>query len=136
MTTAKKQNSTVKSILGILPAVVLLITMQLITAYAADNNPALTTLDSFPAIYNSTDTMNVNNGTINTLYNGGTVKENNGKISSSRGSVSANPANLTPPQTGDNGNILLRAALLLVSSVALVGTAVFGKRKKRLQIFY
>lgn len=90
MTTAKKQNSTVKSILGILPAVVLLITMQLITAYAADNNPALTTLDSFPAIYNSTDTMNVNNGTINTLYNGGTVKENNGKISSSRGSVYEN----------------------------------------------
>ncbi len=101
MTTAKKQNSTVKSILGILPAVVLLITMQLITAYAAGDNQGV--MDAFPALGVSSDTMNENNGTINTLYGGGTIGDNKGTISSSRGTVYANHGSIESLSAGKVG---------------------------------
>lgn len=45
---------------------------------------------------------------------------------------SVTPADPTVPKTGDNSNMLLWAALLFVSSGALVGTAVFGTKEKEL----
>ena len=44
---------------------------------------------------------------------------------------SAAPADPTNPQTGDNSNMFLWIALLLVSGGALVGTTVYGKKRKR-----
>ena len=90
MLTTNKTDSIVRSILGILLTVVLLTTACPITAYAADDNPVFCTLDVFPALGVSSDTMDVNNGMINTLYGGGTVKDNRGTISSSLGTVFEN----------------------------------------------
>ena len=44
---------------------------------------------------------------------------------------SAAPADPTSPQTGDTSNMFLWVALLLVSGGALVGTTVYGKKRKR-----
>ena len=44
---------------------------------------------------------------------------------------SAAPADPTSPQTGDTSNMFLWIALLLVSGGALVGTTVYGKKRKR-----
>ena len=40
------------------------------------------------------------------------------------------PADPTTPQTGDTSNMFLWIALLLVSGGALVGTTVYGRKKK------
>lgn len=89
MLTAKRMNSTVRSALGILLIAALLITVNPITAYAADNNPEGNTIGSFPAT-GATDTMAVNWGTINTLYSTGTINDNRGSIASSNGNVLEN----------------------------------------------
>ena len=44
---------------------------------------------------------------------------------------SAAPTDPTSPQTGDTSNMFLWIALLLVSGGALVGTTVYGKKRKR-----
>ena len=44
--------------------------------------------------------------------------------------TSVTPTDPTSPQTGDNSNMFLWIALLFVSGGALVGTAVYGKKKK------
>lgn len=44
---------------------------------------------------------------------------------------SAAPTDPTSPQTGDNSHMFLWIVLLLVSSGALVGTTVYGKKRKR-----
>ncbi|MCQ2355329.1 MAG: hypothetical protein MJ102_09615, partial [Clostridia bacterium] len=90
-----------KSILGILLAVVLLTTACAITSFAAGDNHG--TVDVFPALGVSSDTMNVNNGTINTLYGGGTVKDNKGTIFSSRGTVNENHGTIESLTAGNVG---------------------------------
>ena len=44
---------------------------------------------------------------------------------------SVTPTDPTSPQTGDNSNMFLWIALLFVSGGALVGTTVYGKKRKR-----
>ena len=44
---------------------------------------------------------------------------------------SVTPTDPTTPRTGDNSNMFLWIALLFVSGGALVGTAVYGKKRKR-----
>ncbi|MCQ2511797.1 MAG: hypothetical protein MJ092_00165 [Lachnospiraceae bacterium] len=90
MLTTKNKNSIVKSILRILLAVLLLTATLPIITYAADNNPEGHSLDAFPSIAVSLDTMNENLGTINALNTGGTINNNRGNISSSYGTVMEN----------------------------------------------
>lgn len=103
MLTANKTNSIVRSILGILLTAVLLITTQPITAYALDINPEGTSLDGFPALGVSVDTMDENSGTVNTLYSGGIIKDNKGNISSSYGNVWENHGSIEKLLAGHVG---------------------------------
>ena len=43
------------------------------------------------------------------------------------------PGNTTSPKTGDNSNMLLWIALLFVSGGAVIGTTVYGRKKKAVQ---
>ena len=99
----KKPNSIAKSISGILLIAVLLAAACPISAHAADDNPDSSTLDAFPALGVSSDTMNTNYGTINTLYSDGTVKDNVGYISSSQGSVYENHGSIDSLSSGQVG---------------------------------
>ena len=109
MLTAKKPNPIAKSILGILLAAALLTATYPITAYAAENNPVGNSLDVFPALGVSSDTMDENLGTVNTLYSGGIIKDNKGNISSSRGTVFENHGsieNLSAGHVGTNNGTI------------------------------
>ncbi len=44
-----------------------------------------------------------------------------------------NPGNTTSPKTGDNSNMFLWIALLFVSGGAVIGTTVYGRKKKTVQ---
>ena len=83
-------NSKVRPVFGILLIAVLMTFFCSASAYAAGNNPEYNTLDIFPALGDSSDTMDANYGMINTLYGGGTVKDNMGTVFSSRGTVYEN----------------------------------------------
>ena len=111
MATVKNNNSITIFITGILLIAVLLTAVCPIAAYAADDNPDSFTLDVFPAVGVSSDTMNVNLGTINTLYGGGIVNVNRGHISSSRGTVKENYGsieNLSAGHVGTNYGTITR----------------------------
>lgn len=90
MEIVKKNNSIFKLISGILLIAVMMTAVCPIPAYAAADNPESSTLDIFPDPANPSDTMNENLGTINTFYNGGTIKDNKGRISFSYGTVNEN----------------------------------------------
>ena len=77
--TAKKPKSKVKSVAGTLLTVTLLITTQPFLAYAAGDNPAYSTIDVFPTSSDSSNTMDVNAGTINELSRDGHDKREHGK---------------------------------------------------------
>ena len=90
MSNVKRTKSIAKSVTGILLIAVLLTVACPVSVYAAEDNPESSTLAAFPAAIDSLDTMEQNLGTISTLYSGGTVKDNKGHISSSRGTVNEN----------------------------------------------
>ncbi len=74
-----------------------------IATCAASDNPKNSTIDAFPALGVSLDTMDENNGTINTLYDGGTIKDNRGTISSSQGTVLENHGLIESRRAGHVG---------------------------------
>ena len=102
MSTVKRTNSIAGFILGILLIAVLMTEVCPILA-CADDNPEFNTLYTFPATAFSSDTMNENRGTINTLYNVGTVNDNLGHISSSQGIVLENHGSIESLTAGNVG---------------------------------
>ena len=99
----KKKITEAKLFLATLLAAALTVTMQPVTTFAAADNPESVTLDAFPAVGESPDLMNVNAGTINTLYGGGTITNNNGTITVSQGSVTANNGSIGTLTAGHVG---------------------------------
>ena len=99
MLTAHKTGSGLRALL----MAALLIAARPITAYAADNNPKDVTLQSFPGGVGLSDTMDVNEGTIETLYNGGIVNDNTGTITRSSGTVLENHGSIEFLEAGHAG---------------------------------
>lgn len=99
MLTAHKTGSGLRALL----MAALLIVARPIPAYAADSNPKDVTLQGFPAGVGLTDTMDVNAGTIGTLYNGGIVKDNTGTITHSSGTVLENHGSIEFLEAGHAG---------------------------------
>lgn len=70
---------------------------------------------------------------LETLANGGHtigIKSQAGTAEAEFSVVAADPTKPSPPQTGDNSNMILWIGLLFVSGACIAGTAVFGKKKK------
>lgn len=61
------------------------------------------------------------------------IVSNDGSVSTNftiKAAASTDPTNPTSPQTGDNSNMFLWIALLFISGGVLVGTTVYGRKKK------
>ncbi|MCQ2439735.1 MAG: hypothetical protein MJ074_08240, partial [Oscillospiraceae bacterium] len=101
MLNGKGMKNAARLLSGLLLASVLLAAAEPIPAYASSDNQGA--MDAFPALGVSSDTMNENNGTISTLYGGGTIGDNKGTISSSRGTVYANHGSIESLSAGKVG---------------------------------